>query len=456
MRDRLVLGRENAYRSWVPGNSEFAEHELTENGKFPEGRDVQETSRLLSAELRRLRKAGLADLALRPHRYLTLTERFAAGGSVPGDTVRRLAYNQRVFQALLDELPTPAMRTAASLLFHVGSGSTPPNLDDRRRAADRAYTGRSYAREPDTVQRHLERAVLDPLLVHALEHLSPPNPLTLTDRSPVLDASDLESWADDLDRASIYLSRQDFRTSAIMLERWLNPYPPANLDDRGLYLRGRSLTLLGDMRRYQGILVGPLSAQQSYQEASSLFAQLDIPRRLAQIELAVAISVEMYGDLQTSAGMYRQLAADERLRDYERARARLWIGTSLTKSGDVEPAMREIDTASHAFEELGEPDDWGIAHQKRALAQLTAGDLRSATRSIDLACSYRREDSPFEQVRLDTAHGHVLVMDPRTTDEGLRVLAQARDVATRHGLNHQLQWIDKIGSIPEQHDRSPQ
>ncbi|MQA02158.1 MAG: hypothetical protein GEV07_05335 [Streptosporangiales bacterium] len=410
---------------------------------------------MLSAELRRLRKAGLADLSLRPHRYPALTEKFAAGGVVPADTVSRLAYNQRVFQALLDELPTPAMRTAASVLFHVGSGSTPPPLDDRRRAADRAYTGRSYAREPDTVQRHLERAVLDPLLLHALEHLSPPDPRT-PDTPPVLDPSELESWADDLDRAHIYLNRQDFRTTAIMLQRWLTPYAPASLDDRGLYLRGRSLMLLGDMRRYQGMLVGPLSAQQAYQEASSLFTQLDIPRRLAQIELSVAIGVEMYGDLQTSASMYRQLATDERLRDYERARARLWIGTSLTKSGDIEPAMREIDAASHAFEDLGEPDGWGIAHQKRALAQLAAGDLRNATRSIDLAASHRREDSPFEQVRLGTARGHVLVMDRRTADEGLRVLTHARDVATKHGLNHQLQWVEKIQGIPEQRDRRPQ
>jgi tetratricopeptide (TPR) repeat protein len=420
---------------------------VSKPGNFPEAAGSDIDRRTLATELQRLRKAGLTDIALRPRRYPVLIEKLAAGGDMPSDTMGRLAFCQRAFEALIDELPTAGMRTAAGLLFHVGSGSTPPPLDDRRRAADRAYTGRSYAREPDTVQRHLEHAVLDPLLIHALIHLSP-----LPDVEPApraLRGVDYESWTDDLDRALVYLNRQDFRATGVLLQRWLSAYSVADLDEPGLYLRGRSLMMQGDMRRYQSLLMGPLSAAQSYREATCLFTQLNNPRRLAQIELSQAITTEMSGEVSTAAAMYRQLANDQRLRDYERAQARLWIGTALTKAGDIAPAVREIEAASREFEEQGEPDDWGVAHQKHALAHLAAGDLAKATRSIGIAMSYRHNDSPLEQIRLDTAHGHVLVMDKRTRAEGLAVLDQAREQASRHGLMHQLQWILKIRRIPE-------
>ncbi|MEQ7004881.1 hypothetical protein ABN028_01655 [Actinopolymorpha sp. B17G11] len=425
---------------------------LTKDGNSADPPDAIEVSRALGTELRRLRQAGLADLTLRPHRYPELNATFGTGRVSPMDSVTLLAHNRRAFDDVLAALPTPAMRVAARLLFHVDSGSTPPPLNDRRRLADRAYTGRGYAREPDTVQRHLERAVLDPLLVEALIRYCPADPGE-TDHPPVLAPPDYESWSDDLDRAVVYLNGDAFRTTQLLLERWLNRYPLTDLDERGRHLRGRSLMLLGNMRRYQGRLFGPLSARHAYDRASDLFTQLDNQRRVAQVDLARAITVEMSGDLHASARMYQSLAEDQRLRDYERAQARLWIGTALTKAGDIASAVAEIDHASRMFEEQGEADDWGVAHQKRALAHLAAADLAGATRSIDVALSYRRADSPLEQVRLDTAHGHVLVSDPGTCTEGLAVLSRARNQATRYGLAHQLQWIERIQRIPERPGR---
>jgi hypothetical protein len=96
-------------------------------------------------------------------------------------------------------------------------------------------------------------------------------------------AWDYEAWADDLDRAVVAISRQDFRTSTWLTERWLARYPAALLDSRGLYLRARSLVLSGDAYRDQGRLQGPLSAAHTYRQALAVYGDLDIPRRIAQV-----------------------------------------------------------------------------------------------------------------------------------------------------------------------------
>lgn len=162
----------------------------------------------------------------------------------------------------------------------------------------------------------------------------------------------------------------------------------------------------------------------------------------------------MSGDVQRAARLYRDLSSDERLREHERAQAMLWVGTALTKAGEIDSAITEIDRASRLLEDLGEPGDWGIAQQKRALAHLAAGDITGAARTIELAASHWRSEAPLEQVQLNTARGHILVSDLRTLGEGLAVLAAAHDLAARHGLTHQLQWIEQIQHIPET-DRRP-
>lgn len=256
--------------------------------------------------------------------------------------------------------------------------------------------------------------------------------------------ADYETWTEDIDRAIVCLSRQNFTFASSLLNRWLGPHDPRGLDDKGLYLYGRSLVLLGDLQRDQGAILGPLSARQSYTNAHSLFTELDIPRRTAQIELSLAVVNEMSGQLGASARQYEQLADDERLSRRDRARARLWVGTALSKEGDNDYATRIMTAATREFEELGEPEDWSVAHQKLALAYRGNGDLTRALHCIDIARQSGTVDSPMQCVRLDTAHGHILLSDLATRNDGLSVLDHAAQVATQYGLSHQLRSIEGI------------
>lgn len=256
-----------------------------------------------------------------------------------------------------------------------------------------------------------------------------------------------DSWTDDLERAVVCLSRQDFRFATILIERWLKRVDQQQLDEHGLYLHARSLALLGDAQRDQGVIVGPLSASSAYNQAHQLYAQLGLLRRAAQVELSLTIVAEMSGKLELSAGQYRELSDDERLDGRDRARARLWVGTALTKAQQYEPAIRAIATATQNFETLEEPEDWSVAHQKLALAYLSVGDLNRASQYIDIALANRLRESPLQQVRLDTAHAHILLSDRGTRDEGSAVLARAEQTAVRYGLSHQLQSIERISRL---------
>jgi hypothetical protein len=98
---------------------------------------------------------------------------------------------------------------------------------------------------------------------------------------------DYESWADDLDRVVVSLSRQDFRAASPLIGRWLSQYPlQRELDDRGAYLRARTLVLHGDARRDQGMLAGPGSAAHAYRqlsEAAQLAAESGLTHQLRAI-----------------------------------------------------------------------------------------------------------------------------------------------------------------------------
>ncbi|MFF3768248.1 hypothetical protein ACFYYR_29775 [Streptomyces sp. NPDC001922] len=257
-------------------------------------------------------------------------------------------------------------------------------------------------------------------------------------------AWEYESWADDLDRVVVALSRQSFAFADNLLSRWLGRFEPVELDDRGLYLFARSTALLGDLQRDQGAVLGPLSAQHSYVGARSAFTQLDIPRRIAQLDLSLAVVAEMSGKLETAARHYETLAVDDRLSRRDRARARLWVGTALSKDGNHDYAARVMLAATRDFEDLAEPDDWSIAHQKLALAHRGAGDLTKALQFIDIARSTATTDSPMQRVRLDTAHAHILLSDPATRDDGLQVLDGAAKMAAQYGMSHQLRSIGGI------------
>jgi tetratricopeptide (TPR) repeat protein len=248
------------------------------------------------------------------------------------------------------------------------------------------------------------------------------------------------------------LAQQDFKFAASLVDRWLRRFDPHSLDNHGLYLHARSLVILGDLRRDQGEISGAISARQTYKKAHQLFATLDVPRRAAQIELSLAVVDEMSGRLQPAAKQYDALAEDDRLSDRDRARALLWVGTALSKHGNTTYAVGVMDDATRHFEELEEPADWSVAHQKLALAYRSAGDLSIALRYIDVALSRKVADSPMQRVRLDTAHAHILLSDKATAGDGLRLLTQAAEVSRDYGMSHQLASIEGIRHAFERAD----
>ncbi|GAB2890417.1 hypothetical protein GCM10022245_27090 [Streptomyces mayteni] len=152
----------------------------------------------------------------------------------------------------------------------------------------------------------------------------------------------------------------------------------------------------------------------------------------------------MSGKLEAAARAYETLAVDDRLSPRDRARARLWVGTALSKDGQHDYATRVMTAATRDFEDLAEPDDWSVAHQKLALARRGAGDLTAAFRFLGIACDTGTTESPMERVQLTTAQAHILRTDPATHDDGLRLLDEAAHVAAQSGLGHQLRSIEAI------------
>lgn len=263
---------------------------------------------------------------------------------------------------------------------------------------------------------------------------------------------DNESWTDDLDRARSYADRQNFVLATRLIERWLGRADGARLNEQGVYLRGRSLVLLGDVQRDQGHLSGPGSARSAYAEAHRVFSGLGGTTRAGQIELLLTVVSEMSGQVEESALRYRELADDTRLSSLDRARARLWIGTALSKGAAFDEdtsaaAIAAICTAIREFESLDEPDEWSVAHQKLALAHLAAGRPDVAHRQIDTAVSTARDDSPLQRVKLTTARAHILLNDRETRDDGLRLLDETRAEALKHRLTHQAASIDRISKL---------
>ncbi|PWW55362.1 helix-turn-helix domain-containing protein [Actinokineospora spheciospongiae] len=255
---------------------------------------------------------------------------------------------------------------------------------------------------------------------------------------------DYETWMDDLGRAAACLARQDFKFAASLVDRWLRRFDPHSLDSHGLYLHARSLVLLGDSQRDRGDIHGAFSARQNYHKAQRLFQDLRVPRRTAQVELSLAVTEEMGGRLRSAAKRYKVLTEDERLSPRDRSRARLWIGTALSKEGDNAYAIRVMNEATRRFEDLEEPADWAVAHQKLALAHRGAGDLSTALSYIEVALSAHAADSPMQRVRLDTAHAHILLTDKATAASGLRLLSQAAETSREYGMSHQSASIDSI------------
>ncbi len=298
----------------------------------------------------------------------------------------------------------------------------------------------------DTVlaQAGLEaRARFDALRTSRSLGRSEPQPLTRWDN---------ESWIDDLDRARLYADRQNFVLASRLIERWLGRADHTELDESSLYLQGRSLVLLGNLQRDQGELVGPGSAKSAYTRALATFSALKAIPRIGQTELLLSVVSEMSGEIEQSARAYQMLADDHRLNPLDRARARLWIGTALAKSSRLSDekatvAITAIGDAIEEFEDLDEPDEWGVAHQKLALAHLAAGSPDTAHRYMDIAVANSRDDSPLQRVKLDTARAHILMADKATRESAVMLLERSRLHAIKHKLTHQVASIDRISRL---------
>ncbi len=178
-----------------------------------------------------------------------------------------------------------------------------------------------------------------------------------------------------------------------------------------------------------------------------LFGELDIPRRIAQIELSLAVVAEMTGQHQNAARRYVQLADDERLSPRDRARSRLWIGTALSKDGEHDHARRVRTEAARTFEDLGEAEDWSVAQQKLALACRGTGRLGQAQRYIDIARASGTAATPMQRVRLNTAQAHILLTSKATHNSGMTLLDQTAQLAADSGLSHQLRAIQAIRAV---------
>ncbi|WP_146778795.1 hypothetical protein [Actinomadura craniellae] len=108
----------------------------------------------------------------------------------------------------------------------------------------------------------------------------------------------------------------------------------------------------------------------------------------------------MSGALHEAAHRYQELAGDERLGGQDRARARLWIGTALSKAGEHRYAVCVMAEAVREFEDLGEAEDWATAQQKLALAHRGADEQDQALRFIAIARDNGTSDTPMYRVRL--------------------------------------------------------
>ncbi len=182
----------------------------------------------------------------------------------------------------------------------------------------------------------------------------------------------------------------------------------------------------------------------SYRRALSVYGELDIPRRVAQVELSLTVVSETGGELQVAARGYARLADDERLSGRDRARSRLWIGTALSKGGEHGHAARVMTEAAREFEDLGESEDWSVAQQKLALAYRGAGNLTEAQRLITIASTSGTAGTPMQKVRLSTAQAHILLSDTGTRAQGLALLDETARLALDSGLSHQLRSIESI------------
>src|ERR1700739_1150368 len=121
-----------------------------------------------------------------------------------------------------------------------------------------------------------------------------------------------------------------------------------------------------------------------------------------------------------------------------------WTGTALSKDGEHAHAASVMTAAAREFEDLGEAEDWSVAHQKLALAYRGAGNLTEAQRLITIAGASGTTGTPMQKVRLSTAQAHILLSDTGTSAQGLALLDETSQLALTSALPPQLGPIESI------------
>jgi hypothetical protein len=128
----------------------------------------------------------------------------------------------------------------------------------------------------------------------------------------------------------------------------------------------------------------------------------------------------MSGQLEGSARHYEQPARNERLSRRDRARARLRVGTALSRWALATTPPRSWRPPSVSSRHLvrRRTGPWRTSSWPRA--HRGAGHLDQALHYIGIARTTGTVDSPMQRVRLDTAYRHMLLSDAATRRTGGR------------------------------------
>jgi hypothetical protein len=399
----------------------------------------------LDVELRRLKQTGVRGVADRPAHFPLIAQimqrAVPAWDKNPLDIRRQHAHN--FFRAVIAGSKDRQFVAAIAELLAVDYNGTIPSLSVRRQRADQIYSASAAPRQPDTIQRTLERPLIDPFLRERLERPIVVGPSRAVTRDP--QHADVGQWEDDLDEALIAFSNQGFVSAETILRPYLNRLAAPDGFEGHERLAARTFKLNADILRDRGSTHGVRSADSEYQKARSIHVLLNDSRHVAQDELMIAVVNEMNGRLALAGADYRRLAEDDRLPETDRARAKLWIGTVLTKSKAGDEAVSAVEAGIRRLDAAGASDaEIATGYQKLALAELFAGHLDAAHLALDTAEQVLPSSSRLRKVRGLVARGHLLLTDRQTRDAGLLCLNEAEVIASAFGLEHQLRTINSL------------
>jgi len=399
----------------------------------------------LTAELARLRKATISDLAIRPDRYpeLVKTVSLIVDRPLPRDYTMRGIFVHDAFELIIQSLPDEQhFSGAVSALFGFETHKS-FDLNRRRELSSAAWDGKH--RGADAFYREVEK-VLDHQLILTLTQLLDERPMN-RDGGDFIYEKSLEAWEYDLELAGNSVARQAFAD----VDRLLAPH--LSSASRREYSNGpstatllaRSFELTGDAQRDRGDLDGANGARRRYRDARELNLQLGRLARANSNELMIAVCQEMTGHLTAARRSYLRLSqsTDESVFDFDRERARLWIGTVLTKQDDGESALVPILQSISHFAEVGDNRMQGNAYQKLALAQLKSDHPNLAQSAIEFAEEYSDASTPLARVRLMAARAHVArKCGARPFSDSL--FEEARTLAQANNLDHQVLSIETL------------